>query len=168
LYIILAFNSTVYAKTSYKSKIIFGRREEVLMFEEKIKYKAKLDTGAKSASLLALNIQEFEIDGKLWVSFQVINPKTGAFINKEFPLKRYASIKQRRDGDNKVSKCIKRPVIILPICLGNTVRVIEINLVDRRHFVCPVLLGRDAIIQFNAIVDPNKMYTTFPRCKDLS
>jgi hypothetical protein len=149
-------------------KSIFGRKEEVLIFEEKFKYKAKLDTGAKTASLLALNIQEFEFDGKLWVSFQVLDPRTQDLVSKEFPLERHTYIKQHRNCNDRASRNVKRPVILLPVCLGHNVRVIEVNLVDRRHFKCPVLLGRDSIVQFNAIVDPSKMYTSTPNCEDMS
>lgn len=164
-----AKNITTYVtSSSMGEKILFGRIERVLLFKDKITYKAKLDTGAKISSLLAINIREFKSAGKLWVAFQTIDPKTKNLINKEFPVYRYMYIKQHHNGDNKRVKHVKRPVIQLPVCLGNMVKIIKINLVDRRHFLYPVLLGRDAIVQFKGVIDPSKIYISTPSCEAVS
>jgi len=34
--------------------------------------------------------------------------------------------------------------------------VIEVNLIDRSRFLYPMLIGRDAIIAYNALIDPSK------------
>ncbi len=163
IYILLLAHSA-HGNSIYVEKSIFGRREEVLIFKEQLKFKAKLDTGAKTSSLSATGIHEREINGKTWVYFNIMDPKSQKLLKKKFPLERYAYIKQHRHG-NHYAKHTKRPVIKLPLCLGTQVRDIEVNLVDRRHFLYPVLLGRDTIVQFNGIVDPSKEYTTAPICE---
>jgi hypothetical protein len=163
VFLVLLIAWPLHAKHMYTQKITFGRVEEILAFAEKIKFEAKLDTGAKTSSLSAMNIQEFEKNGKTWVSFQIIHPETKDKITKSLPLARYVYIKQHRKT-NKTASHVTRPVIKLPICLGSQQMTIEVNLVDRSNFNYPVLLGRDTIVEFNGVVDPNKKFVTVPAC----
>lgn len=55
---------------------------------------------------------------------------------------------------------IKRPVVLLNIKLGDKVRTIKVNLTNRKRFLYPLLLGRDAIIDFNGAIDPALTFTT--------
>lgn len=164
LLLFLVTTSLVQASSKYHGKMVVGKKEEVLIFAEQYKYQAKLDTGAKTTSLSAIDIQEIIVNSKIWIAFKVLNPKTQQFVKKQFPLKRYVYIKQHRTK-NKIINNKKRPVVLLPVCLGKQLQIIEVNLIDRRHFTCPVLLGRDAIIKFNTIVDPKKIYTVVPNCE---
>ena len=164
---ILSLAYPIYGKHTGVQKVTFGRMEEILAFEEKIQFKAKLDTGAKTSSLSATNIQEFELDGQVWVAFQVTDPQTKKIIDKKIPLERHVYIKQH-NKTNKVAKTTKRPVILLPICLGAQHKIIEVNLVDRSNFNCPVLLGRDAIIKFKGVIDPSEQFISVPTCKVMS
>ena len=43
--------------------------------------------------------------------------------------------------------------------LGSEERVIRVNLTNRKRFIYPLLLGREAIIAFNGIIDPSLKYT---------
>ena len=157
----------VCTKGTFAGKSLFGRAEEIYIFKQKLKFRAKLDTGAKSSSLSAVNIQEFERDGKIWVSFRVMDQLHQKYVQKKFPLERYARIKQHLNARNRPTS-IKRPVVLLPVCLGTEVSYVEVNLVDRDHFKYPVLLGRDALIKFNAVVDSAKKFTVSPSCEAMS
>ena len=54
---------------------------------------------------------------------------------------------------------MRRPVVLMNIRLGNKTRTIRVNLTNRKHFIYPMLLGREAILAFDGVVDPNLKYT---------
>lgn len=54
---------------------------------------------------------------------------------------------------------IKRPVVLLNLQLGDQIKAIRVNLTNRKRFIYPLLLGRDAIIAFNGAVDPALTFT---------
>lgn len=165
---LVLLSCSAYSKNKIDAgKNVFGISEYAFVFKDKIKFKTRLDTGAMISSLLATNIKKTKskTTGKRWVSFQTIDPQTGKLITKKFPLKRYMKIKQHRKRINGKFRYMKRPVIMLPVCLGKQSALVEINLVDRSHFLHPLLLGTSALRQLNAIVDPNKEYTSTPTCE---
>jgi ribosomal protein S6--L-glutamate ligase len=54
------------------SKITIGSEEWISLSDLNIPYiKARIDSGAKTSSLHALNIQPYQKDGQTWVSFDV-------------------------------------------------------------------------------------------------
>ncbi len=53
---------------------------------------------------------------------------------------------------------IRRPVVWMKIKLGDKEETIRVNLTDRSRFIYPLLLGRQAIVAFNGIVDPSVKY----------
>ena len=75
----------------------------------------------------------------------------------ERPLERYVRI-VRHSGEHQ-----RRPVVMLEVCLGNKLHDIEFSLIDRSHFIYPVLLGRSAL-QGQAVIDPDETYLSRPRC----
>jgi hypothetical protein len=138
-----------------KEKHIFGYVERVNLPELKASVKAKLDTGAKSSSLSAINIQETEEGETIYLTFTV-PLKTGSVTMKR-PLVGKVKIKSRAGEHVKgkvTPKPIHRPVINLIVQLGTKTREIEVNLTNRKRFNYPLLLGRDALIQFDIVVDP--------------
>lgn len=119
---------------------------------------AKLDTGADHSSLCAESLTEFEKNGKPWVRFQV----TGAGGESrwiEAEMLRSARIKSRC-GERE-----RRPVVKLGLCVGKVFRDVEINLVDRRQFEYPLLVGRSFLAP-GIIVDPSRTHLTPPECGD--
>ena len=60
-----------------------------------------------------------------------------------------------------------RPVIDLELCMGKTLRTIEVNLTDRSAFQYPLLIGSEALKHFEAMVDPSLKYAAGkPGCTD--
>ncbi len=140
-------------------KTIYGLNERVLLGEFGSIAAAKLDTGAKTASLSAQDIQRFRRNGEPWVRF---TPALGAAeaVPVEKPLARISKIK-RRAGDfdpDEGKTYTARPVIELDVCMGNKLRTIEVNLTDRSAFEYPLLIGSDALKHFGALVDPSLKY----------
>ena len=142
-------------------KTVYGLHEYVRLQEPSVVLAAKLDTGAKTASLSAHNIKRFKRNGERWVRFTPgAEGHDDTVIEK--PLARVSKIKRRAgdfDADSEDSKTYTtRPVIELDVCLGSTRRTIEVNLTDRSAFQYPLLIGADALRRFDAVVDPSLKY----------
>lgn len=158
-------------KTKLNTKTIYGLYEKVSISAIDLKIEAKLDTGAQTASLSARDIRRFKRDGESWVEFYLAIDE--AHDNKiELPLVRTSKIKRRSDdydeeGDEETYT--RRPVVHLPVCLGNQRHTIEVNLTDRSAFKFPLLIGSNALTQFGALVDVSENYVAGePACKPSS
>jgi hypothetical protein len=140
-------------------KTVYGLNEYVRLFDLDLKLAAKLDTGAKTASLSARDIKRFKRDGETWVRFYLaIDEAHSSPIER--PLARISKIKRRAgDYDPEEGKTYTaRPVIEMDVCMGNSLRTIEVNLTDRSAFQYPLLIGSDALTRFSALVDPSLKY----------
>lgn len=141
-------------------KRMYGAYENVRLPEIGVEIPAKLDTGAKTASLSARNIKYFKRDGKTWVSFSLaIEGSDQRVIEK--PLEEIVHI-LRRAADrapNDKKMYTARPAILLSVCMGDVSRTIEVNLTDRTAFQYPFLVGATALKSFGATVDPSLEYT---------
>ena len=140
-------------------KTIYGLNEHIRLTELDLQVAAKLDTGAKTASLSARDVTRFRRDGETWVRFYLaIDEAHDHPIER--PLARISKIK-RRAGDynpEEDATYTARPVIELDVCLGNARRTIEVNLTDRSAFEYPLLIGSDALSRFGALIDPSIKY----------
>lgn len=121
-------------------------------------FATKLDTGARSSSINAHDIEHFEKDGETWVRFQVKNRK-GKMLTLERPLVRDVTIK-RHGG-----KTEERPVVMLGICIGTTYVESEVSLRDRTGFLYPLLAGR-TFMAGNFAIDPERKFTVDPECEE--
>ena len=149
-------------------KSIYGLNEYIHVEELDLQVAAKLDTGAKTASLSARDIKRFKRDGETWVRF-VLAIDDAHERTIERPLARISKIK-RRAGDfdpDEGKTYTARPVIDLELCMGQTLRTIEVNLTDRSAFQYPLLIGSEALKHFEAMVDPSLKYAAGkPDCTD--
>ena len=140
---------------------LYGRYEYLQLPELGQTLKAKMDTGAYTASLSARDIQNFKRDGEEWVRFRLA--ATGADDSVyEHRVARISKIKNRADEgdeDPAAADVSKRPVIDLQLCLGNQLRTVEVNLTDRSSFNYPLLIGAKALREFGAAVNPARRYT---------
>ncbi|WP_297840050.1 ATP-dependent zinc protease [Pseudomonas sp.] len=140
-------------------KTVYGLNEYATLSDIDLEVAAKLDTGAKTASLSARDITRFKRNGEHWVRFYLAIDDAHAHPI-ERPLARDSRIKRRAsdydpDDDKKYTA---RPVISLDVCLGNTLRTIEVNLTDRSAFQYPLLIGSEALKHFDALIDPSLKY----------
>lgn len=140
---------------------IYGYVEKVTLIDKNLTLSAKLDTGAKSTSLNATNITEIEIKGIPYLRFTVPSKEGDILFEGEYIGK--VKIKTRSGESNPrlltSHTFMRRPVVLLPVKLGDKVRAIRVNLTNRKRFLYPLLLGRDAIIDFNGAVDPAITFT---------
>ncbi|MBB1519808.1 retropepsin-like aspartic peptidase RloA [Aquipseudomonas guryensis] len=140
-------------------KTVYGLNEYIQLSDLKLEVAAKLDTGAKTASLSARDIKRFKRDGETWVRFYLaIDDAHEHPIER--PLARISKIKRRAgDYDPEEGKTYTaRPVIELNVCMGKAQRTIEVNLTDRSAFQYPLLIGSEALKRLDAMVDPSLKY----------
>ncbi|QKE63213.1 ATP-dependent zinc protease [Aquipseudomonas campi] len=140
-------------------KAVYGLNEYIQLSDLEMEVAAKLDTGAKTASLSARDIKRFKRDGETWVRFYLaIDDAHEHPIER--PLARISKIKRRAgDYDPEEGKTYTaRPVIELNVCMGKTQRTIEVNLTDRSAFQYPLLIGSEALKRLDAMVDPSLKY----------
>jgi hypothetical protein len=132
-------------------KLIVGRVEYVVLSANAMPIKARIDTGAKTSSLNALDLTEFERDGKKWVRFAAMNPTTEKRIYFERKIERFVRIKQM-EADYQ-----RRPVVKMALQLGRVDESIEITLVDRSDYVYQLLVGRNFLLD-RMLVDVSQKY----------
>ncbi len=137
---------------------LVGWVERVYLADVGFELKAKLDTGAETSSLDAVDIRRFRRRGESWVRFTVEDPESGDEVRLERPLVRRVWIK-RHGAESQ-----RRPVVELTFCLGEHERQVEFSLIDRSHFIYPVLLGRSALAGI-AVVDPHETFIHDPDCE---
>lgn len=137
-------------------KLVYGYVEKVTLLDNNITLLAKFDTGAKTASLSAIHIQQIVENGKKYVRFRV--PLKDHEVEFIAAYVKKVKIKARAEEDAQ-NDLMKRPVVKMQLQLGNKVRTILVNLTNRKRFKYPLLLGREAIIAFDGVVDPSLTFT---------
>jgi len=141
-----------------KAKVIAGWLELIDIPAAKRVVKAKLDSGAKTSSIHATNIEEFKRDGKNWVRFNLPASTKG---DKPVTLERRRVRRVRiKDHDDPAAR---RPVVALEICLDGQRYKPQFTLADRGNFLYPVLLGRRFLAGV-AVIDPAEKYLTSSTC----
>ncbi|MCK5478624.1 MAG: ATP-dependent zinc protease [Methylococcales bacterium] len=151
----LIFNLTsnlAYAEPDEQKKkpkiLIAGWLESVFLGSLNFKIRAKLDTGAKTSSLHAVDIERFMRDGKEWVSFRTTeSEKKNTLTSITVPLIREVKIKRHKQ------KPQLRPVVEMTFCLNDQIYSTEFSLTNRSRFNYKVLLGR-SMLQQGILVDP--------------
>lgn len=136
------------------NKIVLGNREYVYLEPPGLELTARIDTGARTSSLNAMTLTEFERDGKPYVKFTIQNPQTGEPIEITRRLRRTVKIKERGDREAQ-----ERPVVKMRVTVGSINELIDFTLENRSKFKHQVLIGRN-LLRDLAIVDVSTSYTT--------
>lgn len=156
LAILLPCTYSIAGATPPKNQTIFGLSEHVFINEFGISYPAKIDTGARSTSINAINIQvhKGKKRGEGTVSFDLVLPDN-SLKAVTMPLAKHIRIKRRAsDYDEEQEKDYsRRPVIELTLCIGQQQHRVYANLADRRNFSKPMLIGSRPLQKFSALVD---------------
>ncbi|MEQ8786938.1 MAG: RimK/LysX family protein [Pirellulaceae bacterium] len=115
--------------------------------------KAKVDTGARSSSLHAFALREFERDGKRMLSFTVhpLQRESRTTITTEAELLEYRHVRSSSGHHTR------RPVILTPVELFGRRWTIELTLASRDEMGFRMLLGRQAV-RGRFLVDPARSY----------
>lgn len=123
-------------------KIIIGKEEWCSLTELGLPaVKARVDSGAKTSSLHAFNIHQFEEGGKRYVHFD-IHPIQN---DRKTIQSCRGLVVDRREVKSSSGDKEHRPVIKTPITLGNETWEIEITLTNRDSMGYRMLIGREAM-----------------------
>jgi len=136
------------------SKIILGSEEWCAFPELGIPaIKARVDSGAKTSALHALNIQFFTKNNEKWVKFDLnpIQNDVRTLIHCEAPLVDQRIVKSSSGFRER------RVVILTTLHLGQQKWPIEVTLTNRDSMGFRMLLGREAM-SGRILVDPEKKY----------
>lgn len=148
-----------------------GFVEWVVMKDTRLRLKARLDTGAKTSSLHAVNVEEFTRNDERWVSFEIPlgdhedQPVEGEFKHEdvvivlERPVRRTVLIKR------KGAPSQRRYVVDLEFCIAGTMHTTQFSLTDRGKFSYPVLLGRRFMRDDSILVDSSDSFLASRECE---
>lgn len=125
-----------------EAKVIVGWVEKALILPEQTAVKVKVDSGALTSSMHAINLERFKRDGKRWVRYdvEVKDADTGELVTLKFERPVYRQITVRGAGGEDY-----RPVVKMRMCVGNRIYEEQFSLRDRSDMTYPVLLGRRTI-----------------------
>jgi hypothetical protein len=138
------------------SRAIIGWREWVALPDLGIPaLKAKIDTGAKTSTLHAFDVETETEGGVLFVSFGVHPLRT----RRDVVVRCRAEVFDQRNVRDSGGHTEQRLVIVSRVELGARSWPIELTLTNRDTMLFPMLLGRRAM-QDRFIVDPDQSYTT--------
>jgi hypothetical protein len=135
---------------------VAGWLERARLFPGDIPVEAKLDSGSRSSSLHALNIERFEREGVDWVAFDIVTG-SGQSLRLERPVVRIIEIQ------SSPGRYESRVAVTLGICIGKVFRATEVNLVDRSTLSKPLLVGR-RFLRGRFLVDMKRRYLLEPDC----
>ncbi len=157
MYLMLSGWSVLAAVNQHETAEVFGWVEWTYIEPYHVHVKAKLDSGAKTSSLSAVDIERFKRDGELWMRFRVpISASDGGteqpqLVEMESKLEREVLIKRHGSGPSR------RPVVAIGVCLGERVFNTPVTLTDRSRFNYPLLLGRSAL-RGRVLLDAGQTY----------
>ncbi len=136
------------------NKIVVGSQEWCSLPELNIKaIKVRVDSGAKTSALHAVNIVPFKKDGNLWVSYDVhpIQNDGKTTIHSESP------VVDRRKVKNTSGSVEVRYVIRTFLSIAQSTWEIEVTLTNRDSMGYRMLLGRQAM-SGRILVDPEASF----------
>jgi hypothetical protein len=134
--------------------IVAGWREWVTLPDAGVEWiKAKLDTGARSSSVHAFDVQELQRDGRAWVRFS-IRPWQRS---EEDAVQHECPVHDRRLVRSSSGHTEERYVVLMELrLLGETVTA-EVTLSSRDEMGFRMLVGREALRQ-GFLVDSGRSY----------
>ncbi|AZT83910.1 ATP-dependent zinc protease [Marinobacter sp. NP-4(2019)] len=149
-----------------------GFVEWVVLQDTGLRLKARLDTGARTSSLHAVNIEPFEKGDEKWVSFQVPladhrDQEKGekgtqvedVILEFERPVDRTVRIKR------KGAPSQRRYVVRMEFCIAGSTHETEFSLADRGRFSYPALLGRRFLSDDNILVASSESFMAENECE---
>ena len=133
---------TVHRRTKKKKRAIIGWREWVALPELGVdRIKAKIDTGARTSALHALQPETFQRKGEPYVRFRVHPVQK----HRHPEILCEALLLDSREVKNSGGHIEHRFVIETPLQIGKRVFSVEITLTDRAPMGFRMLLGRTAV-----------------------
>ncbi|EMP55381.1 hypothetical protein MSNKSG1_05908 [Marinobacter santoriniensis NKSG1] len=149
---------------------VLGFVEWTVLSDADLRLKARLDTGAKTSSLHAKQVEEFKRNGKEWVRFVIplgdhkdqrsegqVDPED-VVAQFERPVRRVVLIKRKGAPPQR------RYVVDMDFCIAGTRHTTQFSLTDRSAFSYPVLLGRRFLGDDGILIDSSDSFQAKQEC----
>lgn len=132
---------------------VIGWREQIILPElGGAELDAKIDTGARTSALHAVDTAVESRNGEEWVSFHL------PYLGEPRSVRHSAKIFDKRKIRSTSGIAQLRYVIRTTLVLGNRQWQIEVSLADREKMKHDIILGRTAVRHQGLLVDPAKSY----------
>lgn len=133
---------------------IIGWREHVGLPDLGVqRLRAKIDTGARTSALHAVDLEPLEHNGELWVSF-AMRPRDVQYQTKRLA----APVHDRRAVKNTSGIPEDRWIIRTTLLLGRRRWHIQLSLANRENMGFDLILGRTAIRGRRVLVNPGRSF----------
>lgn len=144
----------------HHEKQVVGWIEKGLIMPEHTAVKIKVDSGALTSSMHAVNLETFTHKGKPWVRYEVPvkDADTDELVKMQFERPVFRRILVRGAGGSD-----RRPVVKMSICMGDQVYEEQFSLRDRGDMTYPVLIGRRTI-EHIGLIDVSETFLLKPSC----
>ena len=150
----LKISETIRVHDNEPSATVAGWREWVALPDLDVPWvKAKLDTGARSSSIHAFDLEEFERDGAPWVAFAVHPWQRSEVdtVRSELPIVDRRAIRSSTGHEEERLVVRTRMTIV-----GHDLEA-ELTLANRDEMGFRMLVGREAVRGL-ILVDPGRSY----------
>lgn len=132
---------------------VIGWRERISLPEFGIEHiPAKIDTGARTAALHAVDQTVFEVDGERWVEFMI------PVHNRRSSGRVRTRVVDEREIKNTGGIPERRLIVRTQLLLGRHRWLIDVSLANRAKMEFDLILGRTAIRKRGILVDPGHSY----------
>lgn len=118
--------------------------------------RAKIDTGARTSALHAVDLHRFDRDGQAWLRFRLPLPGTARTTRIE------ARLIDERDIRNTSGVPERRAIVATALLLGRHRWKVEASLTNRENMGFDLILGRTALRGRGLLIDPGKSFLAGP------
>lgn len=136
--------------------VMLGWREWISLPDLHIRrIKAKIDTGARTSALHAIEIEPYKIEGEHWVRFYIrpFQKRLDRIVTC------VSKVKDLRWVSDSGGHRERRYIIETHVCLGGFTQMIEVSLTNRDPMRFRMLLGRTALSE-RFCVNPSLSFVT--------
>lgn len=165
--VVMALSTSVTMADESRDAEKLGFVEWVVLQDTGVRLKARLDTGAKTSSLHAVNVEPFKKGDEQWVSFELPlddhkeseeAADDNIVLQFERPVARTVLIKRKGAASQR------RYVVRMDFCIAGQKHETQFSLTDRSRFNYAILLGRRFLGDDNILVDSSDSFLAEQRC----
>ena len=159
-FVLCCLSTKVLSDSNTPGKVVAGWVEKVIIENQNYPVKAKLDSGAKTSSIYATNVEQFKKNEQNWVRFTLNLRDTRKKLHTfTIEKKRERRVKiKNHDGVHD-----SRVTVELDICFNGRKETAEFTLADRNEYIYGVLLGRD-FLKNRTLIDSAETFLTKAAC----
>ena len=135
---------------------IVGYAEDALILPEGLAMQARMDTGARTAAINAVDIQRYSKNGEDWVRFTVKAGDRAMVFHRRVAGR--LTIRRAGHADRE------QVVVQLGICVAGYYKHARVRLADRSNMTYPLLIGRRLMASGGLVIDSAAEFLSKPVC----